>query len=273
MSKDLAKSLGGLQRVVFDEIHKYPRWKIILKGLVDQKIPGLEIVVTGSSRLDLYQKKGDSLFWNRWRTRRRELLIQQDLRDLSGIRNLALVESLYILLPTKIGTPLSVNKLHQAIDVAHDTVSEWLKYLEQLYILFRISPYAKKIHRALKKEQKAYLWDWSQVSDPVARFENMVASHLLKAIHAWNDLGYGPFDLKYIRNKEKEEVDFLILNDSKPWLLVEAKLSDSTPSSALVKFSSDLGVPAVQILREPGICEQRAELRIESASTFFLRWV
>ena len=50
------------QRVVLDEIHKYPRWKRFLKGLYDFTDKKAEILVTGSGRLDIYQRGGDSLF-------------------------------------------------------------------------------------------------------------------------------------------------------------------------------------------------------------------
>src|SRR5437762_3141845 len=45
----------------FDEIHKYPRWRNWLKGVVDEFHPPHQILVTGSARLDLYGRGGDSL--------------------------------------------------------------------------------------------------------------------------------------------------------------------------------------------------------------------
>ncbi|MCA8973359.1 MAG: ATP-binding protein, partial [Planctomycetes bacterium] len=47
--------------LVLDELHKYRRWRTILKGLFDRHAAALRIVVTGSSRLDFYRKGGDSL--------------------------------------------------------------------------------------------------------------------------------------------------------------------------------------------------------------------
>lgn len=46
---------------MLDEIHKYPRWKRFLKGLYDTSGARTDILVTGSGRLDVYQKGGDSL--------------------------------------------------------------------------------------------------------------------------------------------------------------------------------------------------------------------
>jgi len=56
-----AREDGAPARVILDEIHKYPRWKGFLKGLFDTKGSELELIVTGSGRLDVYQKGGDSL--------------------------------------------------------------------------------------------------------------------------------------------------------------------------------------------------------------------
>ncbi len=47
--------------VVFDELHKYPRWKRFLKGFFDSYGQRFGIVVTGSSRMDIYRRGGDSL--------------------------------------------------------------------------------------------------------------------------------------------------------------------------------------------------------------------
>ncbi len=84
----------------------------------------------------------------------------------------------------------------------------------------------------------------------MARFENLIAVELLRAVVAWNDLGYGDFGLHYVRTKEKREVDFLLSEGRKPFLLLEVKLSDDTPSPNLRRFQNALGVPAVQLLAE-----------------------
>jgi len=47
---------------------------------------------------------------------------------------------------------------------------------------------------------------------------------------------FGDFELRYVRDKQKREVDFLIVRDRKPWLLVEVKLSDTRLSSSLARY-------------------------------------
>ena len=47
--------------ILFDELHKYPRWKQFLKGFFDTYAGQVRIMVTGSSRMDVYRRGGDSL--------------------------------------------------------------------------------------------------------------------------------------------------------------------------------------------------------------------
>ncbi len=47
--------------LVFDELHKKPRWKSWLKGVYDGKPEHQQLLVTGSARLDYLKKGGDSL--------------------------------------------------------------------------------------------------------------------------------------------------------------------------------------------------------------------
>lgn len=148
-----------------------------------------------------------------------------------------------------------------------DTVASWLDALDRLFYCHRVPPSSRRVSRALKKERKLYLWDWSEVAEPVARFENMVAGHLLKAVHCWSDLGYGEFDLWYLQDKEKREVDFLVTDARKPVVLIECKLADERPSAALEHFAGQLGdLPRLQLVRVPGVDRRVRRTRIVSAA-------
>lgn len=310
-------SRGGTPRIVLDEIHKYPRWKRLLKGLFDTYRDELELIVTGSGRLDIYQKGGDSLLGRyvlnrlhpftvgeliaggdqkvhtpedfdaamagpepvrgadealqrietftgfpeplfagrleqlrRWRRSRRDLVLREDLRDLTRIRDIGMIDHLVELLPERVGSPLSVNALREDVDVAYDTAKSWLQALARLYYLFELRPFAGKLARALRREAKVYLFDVTDIDSPGARFENVVALHLLKTVDAWNDRGYGDFALWYVRDKERREVDFLVTDRRRPYLLVETKLSDDGLSPSLRYFRDRLRPRhAVQLVR------------------------
>ena len=187
-----------------------------------------------------------------WQRQRHDLIIREDLRDISRIPELARIEMLAALLPERVGSLFSISTLIEYLEVSHATVKTWLEYLKELYFLFEVKPWQKRIPRSLKKEGKVYLWEYSEINDEAARFENLVAYHLLKSCDYWSDSGEGDFKLYYLRNKEKQEIDFLIIKDGKPWLPVEVKLSDTTLSKNWNKFLPLIGCKhALQIVNKP----------------------
>lgn len=187
-----------------------------------------------------------------WRLTRTEQVIREDLRDLSRIPELSQIEMMTSLLPERVGSLLSLASLREDLEVSFQTVKRWLEYLKQLYYAFEIKPFTKSISRSLKKDGKLYLWDYGEISNPAARFENLVACHLLKTCHYWTDSGEGKFDLFYLRDKEKHEIDFLITKDRQPWLPVEVKLNMTEPSPHWKKFLSQLPCKnGIQIVSPP----------------------
>jgi hypothetical protein len=303
---------GERPLVVLDEIHRYPRWKRFLKGLWDTRKDRIDVFVTGSGRLDVYQRGGDSLLGRYdqyrmhplsvrelldpnspsqkydlddtlkrlaslggrpepavreafeslhrfggfpepfldqnerrlrlWHRERKDLLLREDLRDLSRIQLISHVEQLVELLDSRCGGVLSFNSLREDLQVALDSVRLWVSYLERLYYLYLLRPFAGRMARTLRREPKVFLWDWSAVSQPGARLENLIASHLLKWCQFTQDWGYPRLDLHYLRDKEGREVDFLVSREGKPWLLIEVKASKTNPGAPIHYFASRLGV-------------------------------
>ncbi len=130
-----------------------------------------------------------------------------------------------------------------------DTIRRWISSLESLYFSFSIRPWSANIPKALRKQPKIYLWDWSLIPDTGSRNENFIACHLLKASQWWTDIGLGNYQLYFIRDKERREVDFLLTRDNQPWLLVEVKSSGkATLSPHLARFQKKTGAPhALQV--------------------------
>lgn len=121
------------------------------------------------------------------------------------------------------GSPLSLNSLREDLQVAHQTVARWVQILENLYMIFRIYPFGSPAIRAVKKEAKHYHIDWTVVRDPGARFENLVACHLLKWCHFLQDTEGREMELRYFRDIDRREVDFVIMEDGKPLRFIECK--------------------------------------------------
>jgi len=273
------------QCLIFDEIHKYDKWKNLIKGIWDTRQNNEKICVTGSSRLDIYRRGGDSLLgryhyytlhpfslreWNgifpslempdrchqltfdsddcsieslftfggfpeplidgrmrtllRWQNERFERIFREDIRDSEKVRALSQVELLGALLPERVGSPFSLASLSEDVQASPKTIINWMDLLCRNYYCFRVMPYHARLERALKKESKYYLWDWSEVKSKGARFENMIASHLLKFCDFYRYVFGIKTELRYLRDREGREADFLVTWDNAPWFMVECKL-------------------------------------------------
>lgn len=262
---------------IFDEIHKYRRWRNYLKGIYDGRPRAQRILVTGSGRLDLYRFGGDSLQGRyhllrlhpfsvaelgmtrpaelldllrlggfpepflsgsevqsrRWSREYRTLLVREEIAALERIQDLGHVELLMLRLPELVGAPLSVNGLREDLQISHKALSAWLAALERLYAIFRLAPLGSPRIRAVKKQQKHYHLDWTVVQPEAARFENLVACHLLKWVHYEQDVLGRDLELRYFRDIEGREVDFVVTEGRRPLLLVECKWSDAEPDRSL----------------------------------------
>jgi hypothetical protein len=278
-----------------DELHKYTKWKSLLKGFFDSYGDRVRLIITGSSRIDIFRRGGDSLmgryflyrmhpwsvaeslrthlpqkeihapeevrssdwdalwehggfpepflrrdtrFTRRWRSLRYEQLSREDLREMALVSDLGTLETLMQILAEHSGQQLIYSNLAREIQVSVDTVKRWIDLLARLHYGFLVRPWFRNVAKSLRKEPKWFLRDWSGVLDEGARAETLVACHLLKAVEGWTDLGFGDFELRYLRDKQKREVDFLVVKDRKPWFLVEVKMSDKTLSPSLGYFQT-----------------------------------
>ena len=158
-------------------------------------------------------------------------LAEAEIRDLEGVADVSAIELLAVRLTDLVGSPLSVNALREDLQVSHGAVSRWLEILERLYAIFRVKPFGAPPLRAVKKAQKHYHYDWIQVRDRAARFENLVAMHLLKWAHHEQD--GRDLDLRYFRDVDGREVDFVVTDREVPVHLIEVKWSDRPVDKAL----------------------------------------
>ena len=211
----------------------------------------------------------DARVLRRWHNEKLERLFREDIRDVENIRDIGSMKLLGDLLPLKAASLLSINNLREDLEISHRAVTSWLNILESFYYHFRIYPYSSKLIRSIKKEPKIYLTDWSEVENEGARFENLIASHLLKFTNFLFERDGYKTGLFYLRNVDKKEVDFLITVDSKPWFAMEVKLSETAPSSNLSYFKDRLNIPFnFQVVKQEGIDILNNDIRIMSASKF-----
>jgi predicted AAA+ superfamily ATPase len=304
--------------IVFDEIHKYRKWKSFLKGFFDIYGDRCRSVVTGSARLNVFKRGGDSLmgryflyrmhplsvaellnpgipgskirlpekidkesfqqllafggfpepflknnarFYNKWKRLRSEQFFYEDIRDITQVYETGQIRVFADLIKAGAGSLSNYSWYATNTNVSIDTVRRWLGLLETLYYCFIVRPWFRNIPKSLRKQPKVYLWDWSIIEDPGARIENFLASQLLKAVHYWTDTGLGDYELYFIRDKVKREVDFLVTQNSSPWFLVEVKSSGKRGLNPNLEYFHELLKTdhAFQVALdldyvEPGLC-------------------
>ena len=178
----------------------------------------------------------DSRFSIRWNRLRIQQLFREDLRELTRIQELGQVEALGKLLASRSSEKIIYSGFARELRVDDKTIGAWVATLVSLHYGFLIKPWYRNVARSLRKEPKWFLRDWSMIDDVGQRAETFVACHLLKAVEGWTDLGLGDFELCYLRDKQKREVDFIVIRDGKPWFLVEVKSSSMKLSPNLEYF-------------------------------------
>ncbi len=273
--------------IIFDELHKYSGWKNWLKGIYDVTKGRHKFLVTGSARLDVYKKGGDSLmgryhYWRlhpfgfdelpsgmspgeafnrlmllggfpepfldgserearRWRRERFDRVIREDIRDLESIKNISSLELFIDQLRHRVGSLVVMSNLANDIQVSPKTITSWLNLIERMYLVFAVRPYTKNLPRAVLKPPKVYFYDNGDViGDEGAVFENLVGSLLLKRISFLEDRDGFRYELRYIRDKEGREVDFVILRDGIIEELIEVKFSGDSVSKHLKYYAERL---------------------------------
>lgn len=191
---------------------------------------------------------GSEVEARRWARDYRTRLVREDVTDLERVQDLGRLELLILRLPELVGSPVSVNALREDLQLSHATVESWLGVLERMYAVFRIAPFGPPRLRAVKKAQKHYHLDWSLVPSEGPRFENLVACHLLKWVHFQQDTQGRDLELRFFRDRDGHEVDFVVVEQRRPIFFVEAKWADGDADGGLrylvAKFP---GVPAFQL--------------------------
>ena len=188
--------------------------------------------------------KGSEKNLRLWHKERTYRVINDDLRDLDRVKELNAIELLADALPFRVGSPLSIKNLADDLEANHVTIKRWIQILDNIYYSYRISPYGASTRiRSVRKEQKLYLWDWSVIENVSLRFENMTAGHLLKYCHFLEDTEGEKMELRFLRDTDKREVDFVVLKNKKPLFAVECKTGEKNLSPHINYFKARTGIP------------------------------
>lgn len=300
--------------IAFDELHKYPQWKNWIKGLYDKYKEIHHFLITGSARLDVYKKGGDSLlgryhYWRlhpftlseipaaispkeafqrlmtvggfpepfldnnerearRWRRERLDKVLKDDIRDLETVKNIQLLSLFLDALQSRVGNLISLANIGEDLEVSSPTLKHWLSVFEKMYLCFIVRPLSKNIPRSVLKAPKVYFFDNGDVKDNQdqgARFENLVANHLLKKIHFLEDRDGYRYELRFIRDKQGREIDFVIIKEGYIDQLIEVKYSDPTISKSLTYYAEKLKPrKAIQIVANLKKSYSKGKIQVQS---------
>ena len=192
----------------------------------------------------------------RWRAQYATDLIREDVLDFSRVHEVRTMQLLFDLLRQRVGSPIKLSNLAQALQISPTTATRYLEILEALYIVFRVTPWHREVARSLLKEPKVYFLDTGLVQgDAGIKLENAVAAMLLKHCHQRQDAEGKAIALHTIRDKERHEIDFVLAKGDTVTDLVEVKHSDATPSAYLhrmaERFAPARAAQIVAELRQP----------------------
>ncbi|MBU0661614.1 ATP-binding protein [Patescibacteria group bacterium] len=307
----------GNPLLIFDELHKFPRWKGWIKGIYDVSHDLHSFLITGSARLDIYRRGGDSLlvryhYWRlhpftldeipkgispkdafqrlmtlggfpepflegderiarRWRRERFDRVLREDVRDLEPVRDIQLLGIFLDLLRHRVGALTVVSNLAMDLEISPKTAKAWLETLERMYLVFSVRPFTKSLPRVVRKPPKVYFFDNGDVlGDEGARFENLVATSLLKRLHYLEDSQGYKYELRYIRDKEGREVDFAIVKEGELEELIEVKYSDDSIARSLSYYADRLNPKkATQIVAEIKRPYDRGKISVTDPISYF----
>jgi predicted AAA+ superfamily ATPase len=129
------------------------------------------------------------------------------------------------------------------LSVSYDTVERWIQILERLFLVYRIAPFGAPKIRAVKKEKKLYFWNWSFVENKGARWENLVASHLLKYCDYLKDVQGEKTELRFLRDIDGREIDFVVIQNNQPIMAIECKTGEKSPTKWAEYFRNRTKIP------------------------------
>jgi predicted AAA+ superfamily ATPase len=229
--------------------------------------------------LDRFERRGgfpepflaaDEVEADRWRAHYLDGLLREDVPDFERVNELRAMELLVELLRNRVGVPVSCESLAREAAISPNTVRKYLRVLEALYLIFRVSPFSHNIARSLLKNPKIYFFDTGMVKgDAGSVFENFAAVCLLKHALGRTDLTGRDGRLQCIRTKDGREVDFCLVVDGRPEVLIEAKHGEADFARPLAHFSRALGIPGIQVVKELRHEQQSGRLELRSAASYF----
>ncbi len=247
--KKVGDSLAG--RFFQFRLHPLDLKELVSSGTVVDTGKALDLLLQIGGFPEPYLK-GNVQFYKRWRRSHLDIILKQDLIDLENVRQITVMETLVQLLRRRVGSPVSYSSLARDLEVSDKTIKRWLTVLENMYVIFRVTPYHRNIKRTLLKSPKFYFYDTGQVlGNEGARLENVTACALLKEIQFREDCFGDALRLHYLRTKDGKEIDFFVTEEGRGQLMLEVKWADDSRNRNFSLFEQYFpGTWKVQLVKE-----------------------
>ena len=222
--RNAGDSLAG--RFFYHRLHPFDLKELKLKSSKERE-EALDTILNVGGFPEPFLK-GNRRAYNRWSASHLDVILRQDLMDLDNLRDIKSIEILISLLAQKVGSKISYAALARALQRDPKTIARWLFLLENLYIIFKVTPWSVNIARSILKESKYYFYDTGRVQGDLSlRFENYIACSLLKEIQSLFDTKGIKGGLYFIQTKTGKEIDFLVTREGESFWLIESKWKDT----------------------------------------------
>ena len=181
--------------------------------------------------------EASDIFYGKWRRSHLDIILRQDLLDITNVRDIRSIEVLIDLLKNSVGSPVSYASLARDLQKDEKTVKRWLEILEDLYVIFPLRPIHRNVARSILKMPKYYFYDTALITNgEAARIENLTACAIIKECHYREDTEGRSLGLNYLRSKDGREVDFAVSENGSVQQLIEVKAGNETMSASLGFF-------------------------------------
>ncbi len=164
-----------------------------------------EVVTSSSDHRDILTQLTDSYMY-------------KDIFSLEQIKKPYKIEKLLKALAFQIGNEVSYNELSRLVELDKETVERYIHYLEQVFIIFRLTSFNRNLRTELKRSRKIYFYDngvrnmiianlapFSSRQDTGALWENFLVSERLKYTHYYNQYA----NRYFWRTHGQQEIDYI----------------------------------------------------------------
>ncbi len=155
--------------------------------------------------------------------------IQKDIAFLFSIESIEKFNKLTKILASQIGNLINTSEISNTIGISRSTIDRYAFILESTFVLSFVAPYYSNVRKELSKMPKVFFEDVGICNTIIGKYsyepdsmfwgrlaENFVFNQLQKKY---------PFEIKFWRNKNKQEVDFLIFKEDEI-VPIEVKFQD-----------------------------------------------